>query len=49
VTKRVMKDIEIKGWVQYEQWQAPFYKPGAQSDTLAAARITWFPKTKKVF
>jgi hypothetical protein len=49
VVKRVMKDIEIRGWVQHEEWKAPFYRPGSQSDTLAAAQITWFPKVSKTF
>lgn len=49
VVKRVMKDIEIRGWVQHEDWKAPIYKPGQQSDTLAAAQITWFPKASKTF
>src|SRR5579883_568357 len=26
VVKRVLKDIELNGWVQYEQWKAPLYK-----------------------
>jgi hypothetical protein len=44
VVKRFMKDIEVKGWVQYESWKAPIYVTGAQSDTTAAAQITWYPK-----
>ena len=44
VTKRVMKDIEIKGWVQYERWKAPIYKSGLQSDTTISAQIKWYPK-----
>jgi Capsule assembly protein Wzi len=47
VVKRVMKDIEIRGRVQYEQWKAPIYKPGQQSDTLISGQITWFPKNEK--
>ena len=43
VCKRVMKDIEIRGWAQYEGWKAPIYKNGAQTDTSAAVQITWFP------
>lgn len=43
VRKRVLKDIEIHGWVQYEGWKAPIYKSGPQSDTSVAAQITWFP------
>ncbi|WP_446742843.1 capsule assembly Wzi family protein [Silvibacterium acidisoli] len=49
VTKRFMKDLEVHGWVQYERWVAPFYKPGPQSDTVAAAQITWYPKSEKAF
>jgi hypothetical protein len=49
VVKRVLKDIEIRGWVQYEAWKAPVYKTGQQSDTVAAAQITWYPKESKVF
>jgi hypothetical protein len=47
VCKRVLKDIEIRGSVQYESWKAPIYKPGAQSDTTAAVQITWFPREQK--
>jgi Capsule assembly protein Wzi len=47
--KRVLKDIEIRGWVQHEEWKAPVYKAGQQSDTLVSAQITWFPKESKKF
>lgn len=47
VQKRVGKDIESRGCVQYEGWKAPIYKTGAQSDTTAAAQITWFPRESK--
>ena len=43
VVKRIGKDIEVKGWVQYEGWKAPVYMTGAQSDTSAAGQITWYP------
>ena len=43
VVKRIRREIEVKGWVQYEAWKAPIYKTGAQSDTTAAAQITWYP------
>jgi hypothetical protein len=49
VTKRVLKDIEIKGWVQHEGWKAPIYKPGLQNDTLISAQIKWYPKEQKTF
>ena len=47
VRKRFMKDFEARGWVQYERWVAPFYKPGVQHDTTVQAQITWFPKLQK--
>ena len=40
--KRVHKDFELRGWVQYERWKAPIYEPGLNSDTTAAFQITWF-------
>jgi hypothetical protein len=43
VCKRVLKEVEIRGWVQHETWKVPIYKSGLQSDTSAAVRITWFP------
>ncbi|MGC2638931.1 MAG: capsule assembly Wzi family protein [Acidobacteriaceae bacterium] len=46
VRKRIGKEIEVQGWVQYEGWKAPLYKTGAQSDTTAAAQITWYPREK---
>jgi hypothetical protein len=48
-TKRFLKDIEVKGYVQYEQWKAPLYKTGQQSDTSIAAQITWYPHEQKQF
>jgi hypothetical protein len=47
VVKRIGRDIEVKGLVQYESWKAPIYKTGAQSDTTAAAQITWYPKSRE--
>jgi Capsule assembly protein Wzi len=47
VVKRIGKDIEVKGWVQYESWKALIYLTGSQSDTTAAARITWYPRQKE--
>lgn len=44
VRKRMLKNnVEILGRVQYEGWKAPIYLTGAQSDTTASVRITWFP------
>ena len=47
VCKRVMKDIEMRGSVQYEGWKSPIYKSGLQSDTTAEVQITWFPHDQK--
>lgn len=44
VVKRIGKDIEVKGWLQYETWKAPIYVTGSQSDTSGAGQITWYPK-----
>jgi hypothetical protein len=49
VVKRIHKDIEINGWVQFERWVAPVYKPGPQYDTTINAAITWYPHLQKVF
>lgn len=49
VVKRIHKDIELNGWLQYERWVAPVYKPGTQSDTTAQFQITWYPQIQKVF
>jgi hypothetical protein len=42
VVKRLRKNYELKGWVQFEHWKAPIYKTGLQSDTTAAFQVTWF-------
>jgi len=47
VRKRLWNNFEARGWVQYERWLAPFYKPGVQHDTTVQAQITWFPKLQK--
>jgi hypothetical protein len=44
VCKRVLKDFEIRGSLQYERWKAPIYKQGAQSNTSGTLQITWFPR-----
>ena len=44
VVKRIGKEIELNGWVQYEAWKAPLYEPGRHTDTTAALQVTWFPK-----
>ncbi|HET8635689.1 MAG TPA: capsule assembly Wzi family protein [Acidobacteriaceae bacterium] len=47
VRKRLWNNFEARGWMQYERWVAPFYKPGVQHDTTVQAQITWFPKLQK--
>lgn len=44
VVKRIHKDVELRGWIQYERWQAPIYKTGNQSDFTTSVQITWFPR-----
>lgn len=41
--KRFLKDFDARGWVQYERWVAPVYKPGVQHDTVIQAQIIWTP------
>ncbi len=43
VVKRVRRDFELRGWLQFEHWKAPIYKSGLQNDTTATFQITWFP------
>lgn len=47
IRRRVKKDIEIRGFVQFEGWKAPIYKSGLQHDTAAEAQITWYPSKSK--
>lgn len=47
IRKRVRKDIEIRGFVQFEAWRAPIYESGLQHDTTAEARFTWYPHLSK--
>jgi hypothetical protein len=37
----------LNGWVQFERWDVPFIKPGAQFDTTMAVQFAWYPKFKK--
>jgi hypothetical protein len=43
ICKRVQKDLEMRGSVQYEGWKAPIYQTGSQSDTNVTVQLTWFP------
>jgi hypothetical protein len=46
-SKRVLKDIEIRGSLQYENWKAPIYQTGAQSNAVGTFQVTWFPRDSK--
>ena len=47
VVKRVRKNFEVRGWLQFESWKAPIYEPGLQSDTTGAFQVTWFAPHKR--
>lgn len=47
VRKRLGKDIEVLGSVQFENWKAPIYMTAQQKDTTAQVQITWFPHEKE--
>ena len=40
-------DVELNAWFQYEKWNAPIYKQGAQNDTETAVQVTFFPGLKR--
>jgi hypothetical protein len=42
VVKRFREDIELRGWLQYEEWKAPIYKIGSNSDVGVAGQLTWY-------
>ncbi|GAC1361815.1 MAG: hypothetical protein NVSMB3_10060 [Acidobacteriaceae bacterium] len=44
VVKRLQPQLELDAWAQYERWKAPIYKAGAQSDTIVAGQLTWYPR-----
>ncbi|MGB9147688.1 MAG: capsule assembly Wzi family protein [Acidobacteriaceae bacterium] len=51
VRKRIGKDIEVLGLVQYEGWKAPIltypvFNNSLHNDTTVEARITWYPREK---
>lgn len=47
VCKRIRRDFEVRGSVQYEEWKAPLYKAGAQDDTTSTFQFTWLPQKSK--
>ena len=44
IVKRIGPNVEVNAWVQHEEWKAPIYLTGQQSNTIGAFQITWFPK-----
>jgi hypothetical protein len=45
--KRLGRDIQVDGSLQYERWKAPIYLAGQQNDTTVAVQLTWFPKLRQ--
>ena len=44
VCKRVLRDFEIRGALQYEIWKAPVYQTGSQNSATGTLQITWLPR-----
>ena len=42
-TLRVRKQLEFKGFLQYESWLVPVLKSNRQSDFTASVQLTWMP------
>lgn len=49
LVKRLGEDVEVKGWLQYEQWKAPIYLPGQHTEIGVAGQITWYPHETRTF
>jgi hypothetical protein len=45
--KRIQKDFEVNGLLQYERWQSPIYKAGNQNDVAASLQVTWYPQERR--
>jgi hypothetical protein len=43
VVKRLDHDLEVKAWVQYEDWRVPLYRPGTNTDLSVSGQLTWYP------
>jgi len=46
--KQIRPQVEFDGWLQYERWKAPIYKPGGQNDVTTTVQITWYPKVQQI-
>jgi len=42
VVKRFREDIELRGWLQYEERKAPIYQTGSNSNISVAGQFTWY-------
>ncbi len=49
IVKRLGPDIELKASLQYEQWKAPIYRSGANSDVSVIGQLTWYPHKTREF
>jgi hypothetical protein len=44
VVKRFAHDqVELNAWYQHEQWKAPIYLSGSQTNNIFAANVTFYP------
>jgi len=46
VVKRLMKELELKSFYQYEGWKAPIYKNGLQTNSVFSFQFTWYPELR---
>ena len=46
LVKRLKPQVELNAWLQFEHWNAPVYKAGAQNDVTTNIQITWHPELK---
>ena len=49
IVKLIGEDLELKGSVQYERWEAPIYRPGVNTDVSVIGQLTWYPHKTKEF
>lgn len=47
--KRIHRDLEVRGMLQYERWKAPLYQAGLHTDVTASAQLTWYLPDKQTF
>ena len=49
IVKLIGEDLELKGSVQYERWEAPIYRPGVNTDVSVIGQLTWYPHKTREF